>query len=255
MGGMMRGVMQGAGRAAAVPVDDTPAPKRKERNAIETKRRILEAAATEFAAKGFDGARLGTIARAAEVQQALIHHYFSDKEGLHAEVVRAGLAAMTEGIWELLARMDAPAPEPPAPKKPKARSESTKKRSREDLRVLADGFVDLLLRFFANNRGFLAILQHEAQRETDDATSIVKDKLGPIFDGVVARLDAMRERGEVRADVDTKHLVLSCVAMVAFPFQEEAFVTAIWPANWQDAEFLAERRRNIVAMIVDRIAP
>lgn len=249
----MRGAMRSMGRAA-VPVEETPAPKRKERNAIETKRRILEAASAEFAAKGFDGARLGTIARAAEVQQALIHHYFSDKEGLHAEVVRAGLAAMTEGIWELLARMDAQ-PEAPPKKTTKAPADSTKKRSREDLRVLADGFVDLLLRFFANNRGFLAILQHEAQRETDDATSIVKDKLGPIFDGVVARLDAMRERGEVRADVDTKHLVLSCVAMVAFPFQEEAFVTAIWPANWEDPEFLAERRRNIVAMIVDRIAP
>jgi len=38
-------------------------PRKKERNAVETKRRILEAAAAEFAAKGFDGTRLGSIAR------------------------------------------------------------------------------------------------------------------------------------------------------------------------------------------------
>src|SRR5437868_4544440 len=81
-------------------------PVKRERNALETKRRILEAATAEFAAKGFDGARLGTIARAAVVQQALIHHYFADKEGLHREVVRSGLQAMTEGAWELLSRMD-----------------------------------------------------------------------------------------------------------------------------------------------------
>lgn len=85
-----------------------PVTPRRERNALETKRRILEAAEGEFAAKGFDGARLGTIARAASVQQALIHHYFGDKEGLHGEVVRSGLAAMTEGVWELLSRMDTP---------------------------------------------------------------------------------------------------------------------------------------------------
>src|SRR3954451_22138381 len=53
----------------------TPPAPRKERNALETKRRILHAAEREFAAKGFDGARLGIIARAADVQQALIHHY------------------------------------------------------------------------------------------------------------------------------------------------------------------------------------
>src|SRR5215210_4622976 len=38
---------------------------KRERNSLETKRRILEAATAEFAAKGFDGARLGSIARTA----------------------------------------------------------------------------------------------------------------------------------------------------------------------------------------------
>ena len=56
------------------------------------------------------------------VQQALIHHYFGDKEGLHGEVVRSGLAAMTEGVWELLSRMDAP------PKAPKASTAAKQKR-------------------------------------------------------------------------------------------------------------------------------
>ena len=105
----------------------TPEPRapRKERNALETKRRILEAAESEFAAKGFDGARLGTIARAAAVQQALIHHYFGDKEGLHGEVVRSGLASMTEGVWELLSRMDAP----PEPAKAKTRRRPRRSRT------------------------------------------------------------------------------------------------------------------------------
>jgi len=227
---------------------EPPAP-RKERNALETKRRILEAAQSEFAAKGFDGARLGTIARAAGVQQALIHHYFGDKEGLHGEVVRSGLAAMTEGVWELLSRMDAP------PKPAKAKKAAAKKTSVNELRTLAEAFVELLLKFFATNGSFLAILRHEARRDGDGAAKIVHGSVGPIFDGIVARLDAMRARGDVKKDVDARHLVLSCVAMVAFPFQEEPFVKAIWPADWHGEAFLEERKKHIVAMILARVAP
>jgi len=235
-------------------------PPRKERNALETKRRILEAAEREFAAKGFDGARLGTIARAATVQQALIHHYFGDKEGLHGEVVRSGLAAMTEAVWELLPRMDAPHPPAKKAKAGKAgkagrTGKTGVKSNANELRTLAEAFVELLLKFFATNGSFLAILRHEARRNGDGAAKIVHGSVGPIFDGVVARLDAMRARGIVKKDVDARHLVLSCVAMVAFPFQEEPFVKAIWPADWHGDAFLEERKKHIVAMILARVAP
>jgi AcrR family transcriptional regulator len=233
--------------AGAAPVV-APPPPRKERNALETKRRILEAAEREFAAKGFDGARLGTIARAAAVQQALIHHYFGDKEGLHGEVVRSGLAAMTEGVWELLSRMDMPRKVAKAPTGKKA-------KANDELRTLAEAFVDLLLRFFATNGSFLAILRHEARRNGDGAARIVRESVGPIFDGIVARLDAMRARDDVREDLDARHLVLSCVAMVAFPFQEEPFVAAIWPEDLHGKGFLEERKKHIVAMILARVAP
>ena len=245
----------------SIPPNSPAPPARKERNALDSKRRILEAAESEFAAKGFDGARLGTIARAAEVQQALIHHYFGDKEGLHGEVVRSGLAAMTEGVWELLSRMDAPAAASATRTKASAAKSKVKHRhtaqqtSVSELRTLAEAFVELLLKFFATNGSFLAILRHEARRDGDGAAKIVHGSVGPIFDGIVARLDAMRARGDVKKDVDARHLVLSCVAMVAFPFQEEPFVKAIWPADWHGEAFLEERKKHIVAMILARVAP
>lgn len=229
----------------------SPPPRKKERNAAETRRRILEAAAAEFAAKGFDGARLGSIARAAGVQQALIHHYFADKEGLHTEVVRGGLEAMTEGAWSLMAQMDAPV----------AHRKGKKRRGPEELRALAEAFVDLLLRFFATNGSFLSILRHEARRGGSDgqhgqtAIQIVADNVAPVFEAIVARLDEMRARGEVRKDIDSRHLVLSCVAMIAFPFQEEPFVSAIWPVDWHHPDLLAERKKHVVEMILAVLLP
>jgi TetR/AcrR family transcriptional regulator len=213
-------------------------PKKKERNSVETKKRILDAAAAEFAAKGFDGARLGSIARAADVQQALIHHYFADKEGLHAEVVRSGLDAMTKAAWELLATMDAP----------------QSKKAKTDVKALAAAFVELLLSFFATNGSFLDILRHEARREAQ-AAKIVADAIGPVFEALVTRLDQMKKRGEIRKDLDAKHFLMSCIAMVAFPFAEESFVTAVWPADWHDKKFLAERKKQIVEMVLARALP
>ncbi len=43
---------------------------------------ILEAAAAEFAERGFDGARVDAIARRAGVNKALIYYYFDNKEAL-----------------------------------------------------------------------------------------------------------------------------------------------------------------------------
>ena len=54
---------------------------------VETRRLILAAAKREFAEKGFDGARMGSIARRAQVNQALIHYYFGTKDNLYSEVL------------------------------------------------------------------------------------------------------------------------------------------------------------------------
>ncbi|GEM_PF-494339 len=53
----------------------------------ETDKRILFAAKREFAEKGFSGARMGAIAKEAEVNQALIHYYFKSKENLYRQVL------------------------------------------------------------------------------------------------------------------------------------------------------------------------
>jgi TetR/AcrR family transcriptional regulator len=235
-----RGLRTAAGASKA------SSPK-KERNAAETKRRILEASSAEFAAKGFDGARLGSIARTAGVQQALIHHYFIDKEGLHTEVVRSGLAAMTEGAWSLLSQMDEPV----------ANRKGKKRRGAAELRELAEAFVDLLMRFFSTNGSFLSIMRHEARRDADgqSATKMFVDFVAPVFEAVVARIDEMRARGEIRKDVDARHLVVSCVAMIAFPFQEEPFVASIWPVDWHHPKHVERRKKDVVDMILARILP
>src|SRR6202034_2356466 len=49
---------------------------------VDTKSEIVEAAKRVFAAKGYDGASLRAVAREAEVDPALVHHYFDGKASL-----------------------------------------------------------------------------------------------------------------------------------------------------------------------------
>jgi len=61
---------------------------KKTDKSIETKQRILFAARKEFAEKGYEGARMGAIAKRADANQALLHYYFDTKENLYDEVLQ-----------------------------------------------------------------------------------------------------------------------------------------------------------------------
>lgn len=51
----------------------------------DTRAAILDAARAEFSAKGYDASSLRAIARLAEVDPALVHHYFDGKAALFVE--------------------------------------------------------------------------------------------------------------------------------------------------------------------------
>jgi AcrR family transcriptional regulator len=50
----------------------------------ETRQQILDAARTEFGSKGYDRSTIRSVAAAAEVDPALVHHYFRTKSDLFA---------------------------------------------------------------------------------------------------------------------------------------------------------------------------
>ncbi|WP_283139199.1 TetR family transcriptional regulator [Rhizohabitans arisaemae] len=57
----------------------------------ETRTEILAAARRMFAEKGFDGASIRGIAREAQVDPALVHHYFDSKESIFVEAMKLPL--------------------------------------------------------------------------------------------------------------------------------------------------------------------
>jgi|SRR5579875_2905771 len=61
----------------------SPTPGERQRDPERTRKLILDAAAAEFSAHGYAGARVSAIAARAGVNQQLISYYFNGKEGLY----------------------------------------------------------------------------------------------------------------------------------------------------------------------------
>ncbi|MEU0985704.1 TetR family transcriptional regulator [Streptomyces sp. NPDC005953] len=100
---------------------DAPAPRRRGRPARAAaqegpgaRERILGAARTEFAERGYDKTTMRGIARAAGVDAALVHHYYGSKDDVFAAAIEVSfepalavtaiLGKGTEGIGERIAR-------------------------------------------------------------------------------------------------------------------------------------------------------
>ena len=76
---------------------DTAEPK-----SVQTRRRILDAAAHVLSAKGYAGLRLNDVAARAELQAPAIYYYYPSRDDLIEEVMWAGIADMREHVIAML---------------------------------------------------------------------------------------------------------------------------------------------------------
>lgn len=75
----------------------------------ETRQRVLDAASTLFAERGFHGTTARDIAERAGVNLAAAHYHFGSKESLYLEVMRAQFDAITAALERRGARLTAAA--------------------------------------------------------------------------------------------------------------------------------------------------
>jgi AcrR family transcriptional regulator len=77
------------------------------RPALDSRRALFDAAAAEFAARGYDGANVDRIARRARVNKAMIYYHFRSKAALYREILRDMFKAVATRV-RAIAASDAP---------------------------------------------------------------------------------------------------------------------------------------------------
>jgi TetR/AcrR family transcriptional regulator len=180
------------------------------RDPVRTRERILRSARREFVAKGFAGARVDAIARAASVNKRMLYHYFGDKEALYRATLREGIAT----------NFDLVAAAPPDP---------------------ADLLPFLFARASKRVEG-IRLLQWEALGAGDRQPIAEEERRKAWVEGTERIRDAQRT-GRLHQDLDAEYLVLALMALTIFPQAFPQLVHMVTGVRRSDAEFQQRQTR------------
>jgi AcrR family transcriptional regulator len=99
-----------AALAHAVPprARRTPRARRRTPPALDSRQRILNAATTEFALRGFEAATVDRIAARARLNKAMIYYHFHSKRALYTSVLRDLFTLMGDRLATIASSDDAP---------------------------------------------------------------------------------------------------------------------------------------------------
>jgi len=180
------------------------------RDPIRTRERILRAARREFVARGFAGARVDVIARAASVNKRMLYHYFDNKEGLYRATLYEGMAKNLDLV--------ASAPADP------------------------DELLPFLSARVAKRADAIRLLQWEALG-AGDRKPIAEDERRKAWVEATERIRDAQRGGRLHPDLDAEHLVLALMALSIFPQAFPQLTRMVTGLRLSDAEFQQRQAR------------
>lgn len=208
-----------------------PIPFRR-RDAAATRQRILDAALTEFAAKGLDAARIEDIADIAGANRRMAYYYFGNKEGLYL----AALEAVYIQLVQVEEAIDVEALSPI-----------------EAIEALVAAKFDHYVRY----PHFIEFLKMENlyQARHLKMSQRVAEMRGPLVNIIQRVLDRGEAMGVLRKGTDPLELYLSICALGFFVFSNRYTLGVIFDTDVTSPKALEKRRAFIVDMVKAYLAP
>ncbi len=194
-----------------------------------TEKIILEAARQVFIRKGFDGARMQEIADEANINKALLHYYFRNKDKLF-------MAIFVEVIQSFIL--------------------STVKLIRNPGHSVFDKirlFVEKYISFIQGNPYLPGFILNELNRRPDRLVGIFKSS-GLELDYFYSQIEKEIREGKIEP-VEPEHLLINMISMCIFPFVGKPMINTIILSNSEKDFnlFMEERKRTIPEFIINSI--
>lgn len=206
----------------------TQKPARIERNAEESKKRILKAAESIFAARGFDGARVDEIASTAQINKRMIYHYFKGKQNLYRVVLRQNYQKIMDVGMEA-ASMESSAVEKVA------------------------SFIRHYFYFLAENEEFVRLIKWESLQERQYSLQILLDFSKTTLPVLAEVLEEGMEQGIFRRNLDVRHLIISINALCMMYFTRQEVYSILWQQDMTSEKTLQEHLEHILDLTFNGI--
>jgi AcrR family transcriptional regulator len=197
-----------------------------------TRRRILDAATSEFAAKGLAGARVNEIARRARINKRMLYHYFGDKEALWLAVLEEAYLNIRSNEQKLDVSRFAP---------------------KLGMRRL----IEFNLSYVQSHPEFISLLHteniHHARylRRSRKVRALHTSLLDVITD-LLAR---GRRSGVFRDGVDAAELYITIAALSFFYFSNIHTLSTIFDRDFNESAARRKHRQHVVNVVLGFLRP
>lgn len=193
---------------------------------------ILAAAEREFLAKGFEGARTISIAKAAGVTHAMLHYYFRTKENIFERILDEKMRLMGESVLTAFGLPGLPLLE----------------RLKEGIARHFD--------FLAENPDLPRFIVNEVTSKPE-RYEMMRQRVQPIISvlvsGIQRELDGEAECGDIEP-MDVRHLMLDILSLNIFSFIAYPIILPLIGDLAGDREaFLEQRKRENIEVILRRL--
>jgi AcrR family transcriptional regulator len=197
------------------------------RDADRTRARILSGAIAEFAAKGYSGARVDAICRAAGANPRMLYHHFGDKDGLY-------ICVLEEVIGDL---------------------------RREELKLAVDHvepvegmmqLFDFIHRHFGQHPELIHLLSGENLLRARFLRRSARAPVvtSPLIDLIAGLLRRGARAGAIRHGIDPLHLYVMMVALSYFHRSNAHTLSAIFRTDLLAPDWQLEHRRAADDMLL-----
>lgn len=198
----------------------------KVRNPEKSKLAILTAAETEFADKGFWGARVDEIAVNANINKRMIYAYYGDKEALYNAVLLNTYAKMEEVENALI------------------------KRDLEGIELVKE-IVSTYFDFLYNNPNFVNILMWENLNKgtylKKIENQVIERKTISYF---IDAIEKGKSNGIFKCDIDSYNIVLSMITTCFANFSNQYTLSRLFHTDLTNKKIIDERKQHTIKLII-----
>jgi TetR/AcrR family transcriptional regulator len=188
---------------------------------------ILDAATQEFSSRGFDGARVDAVARAAGVNINLVYHYFGRKEALFVAVMEAAYIRIRTHHNDTDVKALAP----------------------EDAMA---ALVRATFRFFAGNLYIIGLLNSENMHEAVhiQQSEKIRNLYDPLLDLIADTLKRGVDVGVFRSGVDPVQLFLTINAESYFHLSNRFTMGFVLKRDLMTEDALLHREAHVLDVVL-----
>ena len=202
--------------------------KKKEKD-VTTEQKILDVATEVFQQKGYAGARMQDIADKAEINRAMLHYYYRNKEKLFEGIFEKAFQTLIPSMNEIF---DSELP------------------LFDKIHKIVDQYITMV----SQNRNLPLFVLHELQQNPEKfVSSFFSNNTRPNPVKLIQQIQQEAQAGNIRP-IMPHHLVVNMLSLCMFPFVGKPVFQHVFQMNEaQYDQFLESRKKEVAEFIIESI--